>query len=63
MSVVYYVQHASYQRRYEVVRWENKEGKIHKLVVQTSLHTRDKAQVALAWWREQERDKGNDKTS
>ena len=46
-----------------MVRWENREGKIHKLVVQTSLHTRDKAQVALQWWREQERDKGNGKTS
>jgi hypothetical protein len=61
MSVVYYVQHASYHRAFEVVRWENTEGKITKLIMQTSIPTRQKAQVACAWWREQEKDKGNGK--
>jgi hypothetical protein len=57
VTVVYFVQHGPYHNDFEVARWENKEGKITKLVVQTSLRTRAKAAVALEFWREQEREK------
>jgi hypothetical protein len=57
VTVVYFVQHGHYHGDFEVVRWENHEGKIKKLVVQTSLRTRAKAAMALEFWREHEREK------
>jgi hypothetical protein len=53
MSVVYYVQHGR-NKDFEVVRWENKEGVINKLVVQIA-RTADKAKVACEIWRQRER--------
>lgn len=55
MSVVYYVQHGRNQD-FEVVRWENKEGIVKKLVVQL-VRTKEKAEVACAIWRQRERTK------
>jgi hypothetical protein len=54
MSVVYYVQHGPNHHGYEVVRWENTEGVIKKLVVQTLLSP-DKAAIACEIWRQRER--------
>lgn len=54
MSVVYYVQHGPHHADYEVVRWENTEGVVKKLVVQV-LRTPEKAEVACAIWRQRER--------
>jgi hypothetical protein len=54
MSVVYYVQHGPRHIDYEVVRWENKEGVIKKLVVAVA-RTPEKAAVTCEIWRQRER--------